>query len=57
LSARAPAWSWAGSSDPEQASAIGPIVGIVFATRGGCMRTLSIVSTTMREIGHATPQA
>ncbi|MGD0874353.1 MAG: hypothetical protein ABSA14_05095 [Acidimicrobiales bacterium] len=57
MSARAPAWSWAGSSDPEQASAIGPIVGIVFATRGGCMRTLSIVSTTMREIGHATPQA
>ncbi len=42
---------------PEQASAIGPIVGIVFAMLGGCMWPLSIVSTTMREIGHATPQA
>ncbi|MGA2803163.1 MAG: ABC transporter permease [Acidimicrobiales bacterium] len=42
---------------PEQASAMGPIVGIVFAMLGGCMWPLSIVSTTMREIGHATPQA
>ena len=42
---------------PEQASAIGPIVGIVFAMLGGCMWPLSIVSTTIREIGHATPQA
>ena len=42
---------------PEQASAIGPIVGIVFAMLGGCMWPLSIVSTTMREIGHVTPQA
>jgi ABC-2 type transport system permease protein len=42
---------------PEQASAIGPIVGIVFAMLGGCMWPLSIVSTTMREVGHATPQA
>ena len=42
---------------PEQASAIGPIVGIVFAMLGGCMWPLSIVSSTMREVGHATPQA
>lgn len=42
---------------PEQASAMGPIVGIVFAMLGGCMWPLSIVSTTIREIGHATPQA
>jgi ABC-2 type transport system permease protein len=42
---------------PEQASAMGPVVGIVFAMLGGCMWPLSIVSRTMREIGHATPQA
>jgi ABC-2 type transport system permease protein len=42
---------------PEQASAIGPILGIVFAMLGGCMWPLSIVSTTMREVGHVTPQA
>jgi ABC-2 type transport system permease protein len=42
---------------PEQASAMGPIVGIVFAMLGGCMWPLSIVSSTMREVGHATPQA
>ena len=42
---------------PEQASAMGPIVGIVFAMLGGCMWPLSIVSTAIREIGHATPQA
>jgi ABC-2 type transport system permease protein len=42
---------------PEQASAIGPVVGITFAMLGGCMWPLSIVSSTMRMIGHATPQA
>jgi ABC-2 type transport system permease protein len=42
---------------PEQASAIGPVVGITFAMLGGCMWPLSIVSSTMRAIGHATPQA
>jgi linearmycin/streptolysin S transport system permease protein len=42
---------------PEQASAIGPVVGITFAMLGGCMWPLSIVSATMRAIGHATPQA
>ena len=42
---------------PEQASAIGPVVGITFAMLGGCMWPLSIVSPTMRAIGHATPQA
>ena len=42
---------------PEQASAIGPVIGITFAMLGGCMWPLSIVSPTMRAIGHATPQA
>lgn len=42
---------------PEQASAIGPVVGITFAMLGGCMWPLSIVSTGMREFGHLTPQA
>ena len=32
---------------PEQASAMGPIVGIVFAMLGGCMWPLSIVSSTI----------
>ncbi|HVX22228.1 MAG TPA: ABC transporter permease [Acidimicrobiales bacterium] len=42
---------------PEQASAIGPVVGIVLAMLGGCMWPLSIVSPVMRSIGHVTPQA
>jgi ABC-2 type transport system permease protein len=42
---------------PEQATAIGPAVGIALAMLGGCMWPLSIVSNTMRTIGHATPQA
>jgi ABC-2 type transport system permease protein len=42
---------------PEQASAIGPVIGITFAMLGGCMWPLSIVSPAMRAIGHATPQA
>ena len=42
---------------PEQASAIGPVVGIAFAMLGGCMWPLSIVSPAMRAIGHVTPQA
>ncbi len=42
---------------PEQASAMGPTAGIALAMLGGCMWPLSIVSTTMREIGHVTPQA
>ncbi len=42
---------------PEQAGAIGPVVGISFAMLGGCMWPLSIVSPAMRAAGHATPQA
>ncbi len=42
---------------PEQASAIGPAVGIAFAMLGGCMWPLAIVTPVMREIGHVTPQA
>jgi linearmycin/streptolysin S transport system permease protein len=42
---------------PEQASSIGPAVGIALAMLGGCMWPLSIVSPVMRSVGHATPQA
>lgn len=42
---------------PEQATAIGPAVGIAFAMLGGCMWPLAIVSGTMRQVGHATPHA
>lgn len=42
---------------PEQASAIGPAVGIAFAMLGGCMWPLAIVSPVLREVGHVTPQA
>jgi ABC-2 type transport system permease protein len=42
---------------PEQAGAIGPATGIALGMLGGCMWPLSIVSKTMREVGHATPQA
>ena len=42
---------------PEQASAMGPVVGIAFGMLGGCMWPLSIVGSLMRQVGHATPQA
>lgn len=41
----------------EQASAVGPVVGIAFAMLGGCMWPLAIVSSTMRTVGHVTPHA
>ncbi|HUI03459.1 MAG TPA: ABC transporter permease [Acidimicrobiales bacterium] len=42
---------------PEQASALGPTLGILFGMLGGCMWPLSIVSPAVRAIGHATPHA
>ncbi|WP_406054666.1 ABC transporter permease [Kribbella sp. NBC_00889] len=42
---------------PDQASAIGPVVGIAFAMLGGCMWPLEIVPDTVRTLGHATPHA
>jgi ABC-2 type transport system permease protein len=42
---------------PEQASALGPTLGIALGMLGGCMWPLSIVNSTMRTIGHATPHA
>ncbi|MEP7369701.1 MAG: ABC transporter permease [Dermatophilaceae bacterium] len=42
---------------PEQATAIGPAVGIAFGMLGGCMWPLEIVPPTVRLVGHATPQA
>ena len=42
---------------PEQASALGPVMGIALGMLGGCMWPLSIVTATMRTIGHLTPHA
>jgi len=42
---------------PEQASAIGPAVGIAFGMLGGCMWPLEIVPRSVNMIGHATPHA
>jgi ABC-2 type transport system permease protein len=42
---------------PEQASAIGPAVGIAFGMLGGCMWPLEIVPESVRLVGHATPHA
>lgn len=42
---------------PEQASAIGPAVGIAFGMLGGAMWPLEIVPPVMRTIGHAVPHA
>lgn len=42
---------------PEQASVIGPTLGIVLGMLGGCMWPLSIVNSAMRSVGHITPHA
>lgn len=42
---------------PEQASAIGPAVGIAFGMLGGCMWPLEIVPPGVRAVGHLTPHA
>jgi ABC-2 type transport system permease protein len=42
---------------PEQATAIGPAVGIAFGMLGGCMWPLEIVPESIRLAGHATPHA
>ncbi|HET9075682.1 MAG TPA: ABC transporter permease [Acidimicrobiales bacterium] len=42
---------------PEQATAIGPALGMALAMLGGCMWPLSIVNSVMRQVGHAAPQA
>ena len=42
---------------PEQATSIGPPVGIAFAMLGGCMWPLEIVPGFMQAIGHLVPHA
>lgn len=42
---------------PEQASAIGPPIGIAFGMLGGCMWPLELVPPALRAAGHATPHA
>lgn len=41
----------------EQASALGPTIGMATGMLGGCMWPLAIVSSTMRQFGHVTPHA
>ena len=41
----------------EQATSIGPLVGIALGMLGGCMWPLAIVPAPMRAIGHLFPQA
>ena len=41
----------------EQAGAVGAVTGIVLGMLGGCMWPLSIVSSTIRAVGHVTPQS
>ncbi|MEU0510471.1 MULTISPECIES: ABC transporter permease [unclassified Amycolatopsis] len=41
----------------EQASAIGPAIGIAFGMLGGCMWPLEIVPPALRAVGHVTPHA
>lgn len=41
----------------DQASAIGPVIGIAFAMLGGCMWPLAIVPDAVRTLGHITPHA
>jgi ABC-2 type transport system permease protein len=42
---------------PEQATSIGPPLGIMFGMLGGCMWPLEIVGSAMRTLGHLTPHA
>ncbi len=42
---------------PEQASSIGPPIGIAAGMLGGCMWPLEIVPPVMRTVGHALPHA
>jgi ABC-2 type transport system permease protein len=42
---------------PEQASSIGPALGIAFGMLGGCMWPLEIVAPLMRTLGHLAPHA
>lgn len=42
---------------PEQASSIGPALGIALGMLGGCMWPLSIVTPAMRAVGHVAPHA
>jgi ABC-2 type transport system permease protein len=42
---------------PEQASAVGPTVGIALGMLGGCMWPLAVVPPAIRTIGHLTPHS
>jgi len=42
---------------PEQASSLGPVLGIGAGMLSGCMWPLEIVGETMRQVGHVFPQA
>lgn len=42
---------------PEQATSIGPVVGIALGMLGGCMWPLEIVPPALQTVGHLTPHA
>ncbi|HEU4947203.1 MAG TPA: ABC transporter permease [Kribbella sp.] len=42
---------------PEQASSVGPVIGIGFAMLGGAMWPLAIVPPAVQALGHITPHA
>ncbi len=42
---------------PEQASSVGPPIGIALGMLGGCMWPLEIVGPAMRTVGHLVPHA
>jgi ABC-2 type transport system permease protein len=42
---------------PEQATSIGPVVGIALGMLGGCMWPLEVVPPALQRVGHLTPQA
>lgn len=41
----------------DQASSVGPPIGIAFGMLGGCMWPLEVVGDTMRAVGHVVPHA
>lgn len=42
---------------PEQATSLGPVIGIAFAMLGGCMWPLEVVPEWLQTLGHLTPHA
>ena len=50
-------WTHSALASNEQATSLGPPVGIALAMLGGAMWPLEIVGPLMRTVGHMTPHA